>query len=339
MRSHFSHLLSFAAAAVLTLSAVPAVASCDPGEKVIRFSHVTAVRGHPKGEAAAALQARINEDLNGRACMEVFPNATLFADNDEMFQALLDGDLELAAPSISKMSKLSPQFQVFDLPFMFNDLEVVINFGHTPEGEALLSAAKPKGFVGLAYWLNGLRQISANKPILRPGDVDGLTYRIQGSPVELAYYGLMGGKTKKLAFSKVYDALKSGDVDGQENSWSNIYTKKFYKVQDSITVTNHSLIAYIVVTSQAFMDSLDPELSAELTQIIAEVTHERNRFAFQLDEVNQGKILANGGKVNRLSPEGRDEWVSTLKPVWAQFEDAIGVDLIAAVQRENAATH
>jgi C4-dicarboxylate-binding protein DctP len=318
---------------MLSISALPAAASCDPGEVVIRFSHVTAVRGHPKGEAAAALQARINDELNGRACMVVFPNSTLFADNDEMFQALLDGKLELAAPSIAKMSGLSPKFQLFDLPFMFSDLEAVINFQYTPEGDALLEAGRPKGFVGMACWMNGMRQISANLPLILPRDVAGLIYRVQGSPVESAYFKLMGGTTKKLTLSKVYDALKSGDVDGQENTWSNNYTKKFYKVQHSIIETNHSLIAYIVVTSAAFLDKLDPVLHADFQQILAEVTHERNRFAFQLDEVNRAKVLNNGGNINRLNDARRAEWLSTVKPVWAEFEDQIGADLIAAVQR------
>lgn len=333
MRSNLPKLRTLLSAALLALIALPAAANCDPGEVVIRFSHVTAVKGHPKGEAAAELQSRINQELDGRACMEVFPNSTLFSDNDEMFQALLDGNLELAAPSIAKMSDLSPKFQLFDLPFMFRDLENVIDFQYTPEGETLLNAGRAKGFVGLAYWMNGMRQISANRPLILPRDVAGLTYRVQGSPVEYAYYKLMGGNTKKLAFSKVYGALESGEVDGQENTWSNIYTKKFYKVQDSITETNHSLIAYIVVTSARFLDGLDPALRADFQQILTEVTHERNRFAFQLDEVNHAKIMNNGGKVNRLNDAQRAEWVATLKPVWAEFEDAIGADLIAAAQR------
>jgi C4-dicarboxylate-binding protein DctP len=337
-RSTSVRRIAAAAAALMTLAvAAPAVAQCDPGERVIRFSHVTAAKGHPKGEAATALKARIDEQLNGRACMEVYPNSTLFNDDDAMFQALLDGDLEMAAPSIAKMSSLSPRFQVFDLPFMFQDLEAVINFSYTPEGEALLLAGQPKGFVGLSYWLNGMRQISATRPILQPSDVNGLTFRIQGSPVELAYYAIMGGKSKKLSFAAVYDALASGEVDGQENSWSNIYTKRFYRVQDSITITNHSLIAYIVVTSQAFLQSLDPALREDLQQILAEVTHERNRFAFQLDEVNQMKILEDGGTINRLKDAQRQVWVDTLKPVWAQFEEGIGADLIAAAQKSNTA--
>lgn len=328
--------LTAAILAAAALIAQPAAAQCDPGETKIRFSHVTASSGHPKGEAAAALAARVNAEMQGRACMEVYPNSTLYKDNDDLFQALLDGGVEMAAPSISKMSGLSKAYQVFDLPFMFAGLESVIDFQYTPEAQALLGAAEGKGFRGLAYWMNGMRQISADRPLRSPADVQGLRFRVQGSPVEKAYYGLMGGTPVKMAFKDVYGALKSGAVNGQENTWSNIYTKKFYTVQHSVLETNHSVIAYIVVTSSRFLDSLAPADRDQLLAIVEEVTHERNRFAFQLDEINRAKVIENGGKVKRLRRKERDAWVGALKPVWAWFEGEIGPDLIRAAQGPGA---
>lgn len=331
------HVLSAAlAASLLGAAATPAAAACDPGEEKIRFSHVTAAKGHPKGEAAEALAARVNAEMQGRVCMEVYPNSTLYKDDDALFQALLDGGVEMAAPSISKMSGLARAFQVFDLPFMFRDLEAVIDFQYTPEAQALLGAAEDKGFRGLAYWMNGMRQISADRPLRGPGDVKGLRFRVQGSPVEKAYYGLMGGTPVKLAFKDVFGALKAGEVNGQENTWSNIYTKKFYTVQHSVLETNHSVIAYIVVTSDRVLNRLAEEDRAQLLRIVEEVTHERNRFAFQLDEVNRAKVLENGGLVRRLRRKERDAWVAALKPVWGRFEAEIGPDLIRAAQGPDA---
>lgn len=328
--------LSAIAACATLLAAQPAFAKCDPGEERIRFSHVTASKGHPKGEAAEALAARINSELQGRACMEVYPNSTLFKDDDSLFQGLLNGDVEMAAPSISKMSGLSKSYQVFDLPFMFRNLEAVIDFQYTPEAQGLLTAAEDKGFTGLAYWMNGMRQISADKALNTPADVAGLRFRVQGSPVERAYYALMSGTPVKMAFKDVYGGLKSGEVNGQENTWSNIYTKKFYTVQHSVLETNHSVIAYIVVTSSRFLDSLAPADRDQLLAIVEEVTHERNRFAFQLDEINRAKVIENGGKVKRLRRKERDAWVGALKPVWARFEGEIGPDLIRAAQGPGA---
>lgn len=333
--SAYRHAATLFALPLLLAPALAVAADCDPGEVKIRFSHVTAVKGHPKGEAAQALAERINAELNGRACMEVYPNSTLFKDDDALFQGLLDGEVEMAAPSIAKMSDLSKKFQLFDLPFLFASMESAIDFQYGPEAEALLHAAEDKGFVGLAYWMNGMREFSATRPILAPGDLKGLKIRAEGSPVELTYFKMLGAEPKKLAFSAVHDALASGEVDGQANTWSNIYTKKFFQVQDGTTQTDHSLLAYIVVTSKRFMDSLDPQLRADLEMILLETTHERNRFAQQLAEVNEQKVQENGGKVRRLTEAQRAAWVAAMKPVWAQFEGEIGADLIRAAEASN----
>ncbi|QPH55969.1 DctP family TRAP transporter solute-binding subunit [Pontivivens ytuae] len=304
--------------------------ACDPGELEMVFSHVTAAVGHPKGEAATALADRINADLNGQACMTVYPNSELYADDDELFQAMLDGEVHFAAPSLAKMSPIVPQAQLFDLPFLFDNMEELIDFTYTPEGESILEAASLNGYLGLGYWLNGMREMSATVPIRRPEDVQGLTFRLSGSPVGEVYYDMLGVETITMSFSKVYDALATGEVDGQENSWSNIYTKSFYTVQDGVTETNHGVLAYMLFTSEAFMDSLDPGLRAELEQIILEVTHERNGFAYQLADVNRNLILQDGGVIRTLNDEERQAWVDALLPVWDQFEDAIGADLIQA---------
>ena len=156
-------------------------AGCDAGEIVIKFTHVTAERGHPKGEAAAELQRQVNASLDGRACMEVYPNSTLYADNDEMLQALLDGDVHLAAPSFSKLKRISPQVQLFDLPFLFQDLEHVINFTYTDEATALLQAGQDAGFRGLGYWMNGMSQMTAVREVRMPEDLNGLHFRMQAA--------------------------------------------------------------------------------------------------------------------------------------------------------------
>lgn len=312
-----------------------ATAACDPGEQVIKFTHVTAAKGHPKGEAASALETRFNAELDGKACLKVYPNADLYDDNDAMFQALLDGDVHLAAPSIAKMSSISKRYQVFDLPFIFDDLEAVINFQYTPEGEDLLRAGEEKGFVGLAYWLNGLRQITSSPAVVLPEDADGLRFRISGSPVGSAYFNLLGAETVRISFSKLYDALAEKAVNGQENTWANIYTKQFHTVQDAVTETNHSVIAYMVISSREWLDSLPPDVRNVLEVTLLDVTHEYNRFAFQIGEVQRRNVIADGGVVNELTGSQKDAWRQALKPVWRQFEDEIGVDLIRAAQAAN----
>lgn len=207
-----------AAAAAVAFSANAALAACDDGEIVIKFSHVVAASGHPKGNAATAIAERINSEMNGKACMEVFPQSTLFDDNKVM-EALLLGDVQVAAPSLSKFEAYTKKYRVFDLPFLFGSTAAVDAFTQGEKGQELLGAIEDKGYVGLAYIYNGLKHFSANKPLLLPSDAKGLKFRTQTSDVAVAMIEAMGASAQKLAFKEVYGALQTGVVDGQENTW------------------------------------------------------------------------------------------------------------------------
>lgn len=323
------------AGVVLLATAGTAYAACDSGERVVRFSHVTANSGHPKGEAAALLAERVNAEMDGRLCMEVFPNSQLYNDN-KVLEALVLGDVELAAPSLSKFEQFTLSFRVFDLPFMFPDVAAVDAFQASETGQTMLDSMQDSGLQGLAFWHNGMKQMSANKALEMPTDAEGLTFRIQTSDVIEAYINQIGGNPQKMAFSEVYGALQTGVVDAQENTWSNIYTKKFFEVQDGVTETNHGIIDYLVVTSTEFVDSLDAADRDQLMGIIADVTAERNAMAEGINQSNRAKILEEGGTIRELSAEQRAAWVSAMAPVWGQFADGIGQDIIdAAVAASN----
>lgn len=317
-------------AALLTgLAATPALANCDSGETVIKFSHVTASAGHPKGEFAEALAARVNSEMDGSACMEVFPNSTLFDDNKVM-EALLLGDVQIAAPSLAKFESFTHKYRVFDLPFLFPDMEAVNNFTLGPVGRDLLHAIDDKGYVGLGYVYNGLKHFSATKPLISPSDADGLRFRTQTSDVAVAMIEAMGGSAQKLAFAEVYGALQTGVVDGQENTWSNIYSKKFFEVQDGVTETNHQLLTYLAVTTTEWLDSLDADVREQFITIFDEETIAANAKATALNETAKQNIIAAGGVVNKLTDDQRQVWVDVMRPVWSQFADDIGQDIIDA---------
>ncbi|NLU97008.1 C4-dicarboxylate ABC transporter [Marinomonas sp. UCMA 3892] len=314
----------------LALSATTAIAACDPGERVVKFSHVTGGTTHPKVVAANSFAERVNKEMNGKLCVEVFPNSTLFGDSKEL-EALLLGDVQLLAPSLSKFGSYTDKYGVFDLPFIFKDMDHAIRFTKTKEGKALLTEMDDyAGFVGLGYWMSGMKYFSAKKPLLIPSDAKGMKFRVQTSDVAKQMIAAMGASPQAMAFSEVYGALQTGVVDGQENTWSNIYTQKFYEVQDSTTDTNHQLLAYLFMTSSEFLKSLSPEDRAQFTQIADEVTQEANLSVKAAEEENRQNIIKAGGKINTLTPAQRQEWVNTMKPVWQQFESYIGKDLIDA---------
>jgi len=327
-------LLGAVSAAALLFTANAASANCDDGEMVIKFSHVVAATGHPKGDAATLLAERVNSEMNGKACMEVFANSTLF-DDDKVLEALLLGDVQLAAPSLSKFEAYTLKYRLFDLPFLFSSLKAVDTFTQSDSGKGLLTVMEDVGYTGLGYWSSGLKQFSANKPLLTPADADGLKFRVQTSDVAVAMIEAMGGSAQKLAFKEVYGALQTGVVDGQENSWSNIYTQKFFEVQDGVTETNHQLLAYLLVTSTEWLNSLDADFRDQFMTIANEVTIEANASVAAKEAANRQNILDAGGTIRELDAAQRQAWVDVMKPVWTKFEGDIGTDLIDAAVASN----
>ncbi|MEL6170985.1 MAG: DctP family TRAP transporter solute-binding subunit, partial [Pseudomonadota bacterium] len=324
------------AACVAAVVAVPslAFAACDDGEVVVKFSHVTNTDKHPKGIAASLLEQRVNEEMNGKMCMEVFPNSTLFNDN-KVLEAILQGDVQLAAPSLSKFEKFTKQFRLFDLPFMFKNIEAVDAFQSSDAGQAMKDSMQRRGLQGLAFWHNGMKQMSANKPLIEPSDANGLKFRVQSSDVLVAQMEAIGGSPQKMAFSEVYGGLQQGVVDGQENTWSNIFGKKFFEVQDGTTETNHGIIDYLVVASVDWLDSLDADVRDQFLTILNEVTVMRNSEAFAVNEAAKQSILDAGGEIRQLTPEQRAKWVDAMKPVWEQFKGDVGQENIDAAQAIN----
>ncbi|MBL3703153.1 DctP family TRAP transporter solute-binding subunit [Sulfitobacter sp. BDSS02] len=330
--------MKFATAAVaaltLSVSATAGFAQCDDGEIVVKFAHVTNTDRHPKGIAASLFQERVNEEMNGKACVEVYPNSTLYND-DQVLEAMLQGDVQMAAPSLSKFETFTKQFRIFDLPFMFKNIEAVDAFQASETGQAMKESMARRGLLGLEFWHNGMKQFSAKKPLLEPGDAAGLKFRVQPSDVLVAQMEALDASPQPMAFSEVYGALQTGVVDGQENTWSNIYGQKFFEVQDGVTETNHGVLDYLVVTSVDWWESLDADVRDQMQTILREVTETRNGESFKVNEEAKAAIIEAGGVVRELTPEQRADWVNAMKPVWEKFEGDVGEDNIAAAQSIN----
>ena len=322
-------------AIALVTSAGSALASCEDGEIKIKFAHVTNADKHPKGIAASMFAERVNNEMNGTACVEVYPNSTLY-DDDQVLEAMLQGDVQMAAPSLSKFEAFTKVFNIFDLPFMFKNMAAVDAFQNSETGQAMKASMERRGLKGLEFWHSGMKQISAKKPLIMPEDAKGLKFRVQPSDVLVAQMEALGASPQPMAFSEVYGALQTGVVDGQENTWSNSYGQKYYEVQDSITETNHGVLDYLVVVSTEWWDSLDPAVSEQLATILNEVTVERNAAVNEVEMKARQSILDAGGKINELTPEQRQAWVDTMMPVWGKFVDGVGQENIDAAQEINA---
>lgn len=326
-----SRFLGAVAASVLILASGLAIAA-EP--IVIKFSHVVA-ENTPKGQMANRFKELVEERLPGKVKVEVFPNSQLFGDN-KVLEAMLLGDVQMAAPSLSKFKRYTKKLQVYDLPFLFNDLKTVERFQQSPEGQKLLSVTEKKGILGLGYLHNGMKQLSASKPLRVPEDAKNLKFRIMSSDVLAAQFKALDAMPLKKPFSEVFTLLQTKAIDGQENTWSNIYSKKFYEVQPYITESNHGVLDYMVVTSAEFWNSLPDDIRGEVKKALDESIALGNKVAYEKSVADRQAIIDSGrSEVIELKPDERAKWVAAMKPVWKQFEGQIGKDVIDAAWAAN----
>ncbi len=301
---------------------------------VIKFSHVVAEHT-PKGQGALLFKQLAEERLGDKVRVEVYPNSSLFGDGKEM-EALLLGDVQIIAPSLAKFEHYTKQIQIFDLPFLFDDMAAVDRFQKSEAGQSLLTSMQDKNITGLGYWHNGLKQLSANKPLREPKDARGLKFRVQASAVLEEQFKAVRANPRKMSFAEVYQGLQTGVVNGAENPYSNIYSQKMHEVQQYITESNHGLLDYMVITNSKFWDGLPADVRSELSQIMAEVTVEVNKQADTLNQGDKQRILEAGStEIIELTPEQRAQWREAMQPVWKKFEGEIGADLIKAAQAAN----
>jgi C4-dicarboxylate-binding protein DctP len=321
-----------AIACALSLSIAGMAQAADP--ILIKFSHVVA-ENTPKGQGANLFKKLAEERLPGKVRVEVYPNSSLYGDGKEM-EALLLGDVHIIAPSLAKFEHYSKGVQIFDLPFLFDNIEAVDRFQKSEAGQSLLSSMEDKGITGLGYWHNGLKQLSANKPLREPKDARGLKFRVQASAVLDEQFKAVRANPRKMSFAEVYQGLQTGVVNGAENPYSNIYSQKMHEVQSYITESNHGLLDYMVITNTKFWEGLPADIRTELRSIMDEVSVEVNKLANDLNEGDKQRILAAGTtEILTLTDAQRAKWRDAMKPVWKKFEAEIGADLIKAAEASN----
>jgi len=325
------HLI-WAAAAIAAL-AVSGPALAD-GPIVIKFSHVVA-GDTPKGKAADKFKELAEKYTDGKVKVEVYPNSTLYKDKEEL-EALQLGAVQMLAPSNSKFGPIGiREFEVFDLPYILPDLKTLRKVTDGPLGGKLLKLLDSKGMTGLAYWDNGFKQMTANKKLLGPSDFKGLKFRIQSSKVLEAQFRALGAIPQVMAFGEVYQALQTGVVDGQENTWSNIFTQKMNEVQKYATVTNHGYIGYVVVVNKKFWDGLPADVRAGCEKAMKEATEYGNGQSAKENEDALAEIRKAGKtEILTLSPEQDDAMRKTMLPIYKDVAARVGQPLIDEFLKE-----
>jgi C4-dicarboxylate-binding protein DctP len=325
------------------LALAAAVANCSAQAQpqapiIIKFSHVVA-GDTPKGKAAERFKQLAEKATGGRVRVDVYSNYQLYKDKEEL-EALQLGAVQMLAPSLAKFGPLGVrEFEVFDLPYIFPTREVLYRVTEGPIGQGLLKKLETKGITGLAFWDNGFKVMSANKPLRTPDDFKGQKMRIQPSKVLDAQMRALGASPQALPFNEVYQALQSGVVDGTENPPSNFYTQRMHHLQRHLTVSNHGYLGYAVIVNKKFWDGLPSGIRTALEESMKEATRYANAIA-QKENEDALEAIRKSGKtaVHVLSDKEKEEWRRALVPVHKEMESRIGKDLIAAVYRE-ATTH
>ena len=321
-----------AAAALSTMLAFGSAAIAQQ-PIVLKFSHVVAV-DTPKGKGAERFKQLAEERTKGRVKVEVYPNSSLFKDGEEM-EALQLGSVQMLAPSLAKFGPLGVrEFEVFDLPFMFDNYADLHKVTDGPVGASLMKKLEPKGIIGLAYWDNGLKVMSANKPLRMPEDMKGLKMRIQSSKVLSDQMKAVGALPQVMAFSEVYHAMQTGVVDGSENTPSNMLTQKHHEVQKYVALTNHGYIGYAVIVNKKFWDGLPADVRAALESAMKDATAYANDIAKKENEAALEGIRKSGrSEVITLTDAQKSAWKKAMLPVHKENESRVGKDTIEAVYK------
>lgn len=324
--------IGFVALVALALAGCGARGDSGPELHVIKFSHVVAP-ATPKGQAAERFKRLAEERFAGRVRVEVYPSSQLMDDTDAI-EALAFGEIQMIAATLSLFDRLTPKFQIFDLPFLFPDVAAVERFQATPEGRSLLGALENRGLTGLAFWHNGMKQLTGPRAFRTPADAAGLKFRIMESDVLQAQVRALGASPQKMAFSETYQALQTGAVDAQENTWSNTYASKLYEVQPFATETNHGYLGYFVAVNADHWRGLPADLRTGLEEVLREVTAWGNARAEAINQEDRQHVIDSGRtRVVELTEEELDGWRLAMRPIWDRFREEIGPDLIDAAER------
>lgn len=321
-------------AILVALAAAVSINANAQAPIVIKFSHVVAL-DTPKGQAAERFKELAEKNTKGRVKVEVYPNSQLYKDKEEL-EALQLGAVQMLAPSLAKFGPLGvKEFEAFDLPYIFPSKAALYRVTEGPIGKDLLKKLEPKGITGLAYWDNGFKVMSANKPLRMPADLRGLKLRIQSSKVLDAQMRALGANPQVLAFSEVYQALQTGVVDGTENPPSNMFTQKMHEVQKHVTVSNHGYLGYAVIVNKKFWDALPLDIRAGLEQAMRDATLYEKAISQRDNDLAMEAIKKSGKtEIYNLSPQEQAAWRKALLPVHKQMEGRIGKELIDSIVKE-----
>lgn len=292
---------------------------------VIRVAHTIAPDSHYH-QGLLQLDKLLKERTNGEIELEVYHSAQLGSERDAV-EGVAMGTLEMTLVSSAPLANFTNKFMIFNLPFIVRDREKAYAWMDGPEGQKILDSLLEQNIVGLGIWENGFRNLTNSQvAVKKPEDVDGLKIRLMENPIHVATFKTLGAYPVPMPFGELFTALQQKTVDGQENPLIIIYTSKFYEVQDYVTMTGHFYAPAVLLINKTFWENT---LTEEQRKIFRECEQEaktwERQFSQKGDQELAAKLKEAGMEV--IVPE-KDAWVEATKPVYQQFEEQIGKDMI-----------
>ena len=324
-------------AAVLLSIAAPNIvyAKCDPEEIIFRFSHTNGIRLHPRGLTVELLQIRVNAELNEEACMEVYPNSILYRDT-HVLKAVQNGDIQFAAPPTGVFEELAPSLRIMNLPYLFKNIDAFLEFEDDTFKQRVAEELAVHDLKFLAFWHNGFRQIISKESIANPNDLRGKRVLSSNSLVNQFAFELIGAQVETSSVLEVPSVIAQSEVFAHENTWSNIYDMEIDRVANQVLETNHSILEYVLVTKKSWYDTLPAKTRGKLEDILAQVTRERNKTIFHLNNVARRKLLEAQTVEIADQSEERHRWAFEMQPVRSMLSDEIPIELMMKINEINA---
>jgi tripartite ATP-independent transporter DctP family solute receptor len=240
----------------------PAIVQADT---VLRFAHSNAPSS-PKGKGADKFAKLVKTYTNGQVAVQVFPNSQL-GSNREVFSSTRSGAVQMSITPYSILADVVPEMSIYIAGYLFQ------NFG---QEQKILNNAKlgqkwktellnKSGLRILCTYLYGSRDLTtASTPVKSPADLKGLKIRAVPQPMSMAVIRGLGGTPTSIPIAGVFQALKQGVVDGQENPLPTINSQHFYEVQKYLMMTKHQLIVEPYIINENAWQSLDKNKQAAI---------------------------------------------------------------------------
>ena len=256
MKKRFFSILILTCLA-LTVSGGCASSGANDGTLVLKAGFSTGA-SDPRVVSTQLFKEEVERATDGRITVDIHTDGELGSDS-ELISGVVNGELDITASSAGNFASYAPNVGISAFPFLFDDFEEAWEFVDSDvetRAEAELTEVNVKV---LGHFDNGFRCVTTSEaagPVECVADMDGLKIRIPENQIVMQTMLLLGAEPEVLGFAELYDALKNGTFDAQENPIPVIYNNDLYEVQDNLAITNHSYDVMLFVIRQDVWDSL-----------------------------------------------------------------------------------